>query len=272
MPPAGIESMTHEQYQDLAAVEAVGATTETESRELELHVTTCEACRRVLDDFREAAALQALALEPVEPPAAVRDGVIDGVSPSSALEVPSQPRVIDVRWWAAAAVLFLALWGWRELGIRAIRETVIAQQALVQRLIEENRVLTAHSQKVQEQMEALAAPDTRTFALKGQPMAPAASARVFLQSSSRRALVFFYNMPPNPHDKSYELWIVRGEKAPPRAAGTFNVDSQTHQSSVVIDDLPVGTEMTGFAVTLEPRGGRPVPTNSNYYVAGNAPL
>ncbi len=269
--------MTHEQFEDLAALEAIGALPDEESRELHVHIQGCDSCSQALEEFRAVAAMQGLALEPVTPPREVKDKVLaaaERVDPVVDFTLERElPRQSRQRWATAAALLFaLALWGWRELGMRAAKERIIEEQALTQRLSAENRLLLARNQRMQEQMQALAAPDTRTIALAGQQIAPSASARVFLEPSKRRALIFFHNMPPNPSDKSYELWIIRGDKTPPQAAGTFDVNPQTGQSSMTIHDLPVATEIKGLAVTLEPRGGGAVPTNSRYYVAGSPGL
>ena len=115
----------------------------------------------------------------------------------------------------------------------------------------------------------MASRDTQQIALSGQQVAPAASARVFLEPEKRRAVVFFYNLPANAKDKSYQLWIIAGDK--PRSAGVFDA-GRNGNATISIENLPVSTEIKALAVTLEPRGGVAQPTNTRFYVMGSPAL
>jgi len=171
--------------------------------------------------------------------------------------VAPAPRRGGAWWLATAATLFLALWGWRELGTRA----------QLHRLREENALLTQRGAKLSAEIAALAGAETRTIALAGQEIAPSAHAKVFLEPSRKRALVFFHNLPANPGDKSYQLWIIRADQPRPMSAGVFDVTSGS--ASITIENLPLDTLIKALAVTLEPRGGVEQPTNTRFYVAGN---
>jgi anti-sigma-K factor RskA len=261
--------MTHQETEQLLALDAVDALTSDEAAALALHLAACPDCRQAADGWHESGAMLALALDPVAPPPAVRAAVLRAVAPSAPEEAADdEESFFDRRWWAVAACLFLALWGWREVSVRSIRERVKTEEVVSQHLAEQNRLLEEKNQKMLAQMQALAAPDTRTIALAGQQIAPSASAKVFMEPSKRRAMVFFYNMPANAGDKSYQLWIIRGDQAKPQSAGTFDVHNPEGQSSIVIENLPVATEIKGLAVTLEPKGGVPAPTNTDFFVSG----
>jgi cell division protein FtsB len=180
----------------------------------------------------------------------------------------SRGRFGASRWWlATAATLFFALWGWRELGIRAAREKVASRDAEIRQLTEQNAVLTQRIEKLTAEMTALGSSETRTIALAGQHVAPAASARVFLQQANRRAVVFFQRLPVNPHDKSYQLWIIRADPAKPQSAGVFDV-SPAGAATISVENLPAATEIKALAVTMEPRGGVQQPTNTKFYLMG----
>jgi len=266
--------MTHEEIQDIAALDAIGAATPEDERVFREHARTCEECRRVREEYAEAATLLARGLQPVPPPEDVRERVVHAVDIE---EVEEDDTVIDARgrfsgpaWWlATAAVLFLALWGWRELGVRLQRERMITQEAEIKRLQDENDRISDHYEKLNAEMAALASSDTRTISLAGQQVSPAASARVFLEPGKRRAVVFFYNLPLNKRDRSYQLWIIHGEPAKPVSAGVFDV-SPKGSATVTVENLPVSTEIKALAVTLEPRGGVEQPTNTNFYVMGGS--
>ncbi|HEY8134206.1 MAG TPA: zf-HC2 domain-containing protein, partial [Thermoanaerobaculia bacterium] len=64
--------MTHEEIQQLAALDAIDAATPEEVAELRRHLETCSECRRAANEFDETAALIALSADPVAPPSPVR--------------------------------------------------------------------------------------------------------------------------------------------------------------------------------------------------------
>lgn len=245
--------MTHEESQQLAALAAIGAATPEEAAELRHHLQECAECRGAADELDEAAALLALSVDPVAPSAGVRARVLRKISGED--RIPTIEREIPratTRWWlAAAAVIVLAL-----LGANLLQMT---------RLSDENARLKADRQKLSETIAALSSSGTRTIQLAGQAVAPNASARVFLDPAHRRAFVFFDQLPLNPGDKSYQLWIIRADQVAPQSAGVFNVD-RNGKASLVVENLPVDTLIKAIAVTLEPKGGVPAPTGEKYLI------
>ena len=259
--------MTHEEFESLAALDAIGAATADETSALNAHLAGCADCRRARDEFAEAATLLARNLDPATPPNDMRGRVIDAVSDDATSNVVDLESHRNNPWWLAiAATLFLALWGWREVGIRVAREHVKNQQAEIKGLSEQNSLLQQQKEKLSTEMQALGASGTQTIALTGQTAAPQASARVFLIPEHRRAVVFFSNLPQNPKDKSYQLWIIRSDQPKPQSAGVF--DAQNGSATITIENLPVSTEIKALAVTVEPRGGVAQPTNTDFVVMG----
>src|SRR5207244_9772885 len=63
---AGI-SMTHEEYEAIAALDALGAATPDEALSLAAHADACDDCRRAREQYAEAATLLAQGLDPVSP-------------------------------------------------------------------------------------------------------------------------------------------------------------------------------------------------------------
>jgi len=251
--------MTHDEIDAIAALDALGAATDEEIRALDAHLPGCDACRSARDEYAEAATALAMSLDPVPPPPALRERIVSGAD-----VVHAEQRFRVRPWWlATAATLFLALWGWREVGIRVAHEHFVAQQAEIRGLTEERDRLAAQNEK----LASLAAPETRTLALAGQEMSPAASARVFLDPTRRRAIVFFHGLPSNPNDKSYQLWIIRGDQANPQSAGVFDVVASGN-ATLSVENLPVLTEIKALAVTMERRGGVEQPSEKKFYVMG----
>jgi anti-sigma-K factor RskA len=261
---------SHDQLESIAALEAIGAATAEEGSAFRTHAATCADCRRAREEYEEAASFIARDLDPVAPPRQLRDRIVAAVDEASADDnvVDARERFGISRWWMAAAVLFLALWGWRELSVRVMRERVNTREAEIRRVESENELLASRNEKLAAEMSALASRDTRTIALSGQQVSPSASAKVFLEPQQRRAVVFFYNLPANAADKSYQLWILRGDQPKPQSAGVFDV-TKDGAASISIENLPLATEIKGLAVTLEPKGGVAQPTNTNFFVAGS---
>jgi anti-sigma-K factor RskA len=267
--------LSHEQVESIAALQAIGAATPEEEQSIQEHLATCFDCRKARDEFAEAASLLSLALPPVVPPEETRAAILSSVAaePEAVAELRDrtwrrlQPAGFNPWWLATAATLFLALWGWREFGIRVARERLQSQEAEIRRLSEENARLNQRAKQLSKEVSTLAATETRTIDLAGQPASPAASARAFVQTDEGRAVVFFYDLPANPNDKSYQLWILRGSETQPESAGVFDI-AQSGRASLVVDRITRPEDIKGMAVTLEPRGGVPQPTSNTFYVAG----
>src|SRR5438445_6410027 len=124
---------THEELESIAALDAIGAATADERATLRAHLETCAGCARARDEYAEAATLLARQLDPVAPPAGVRDRIV-GNTTDEVIADEGEDDVVDAsshfNWWlATAATLFLALWGWRELAIRAAKVRIHDQDA-----------------------------------------------------------------------------------------------------------------------------------------------
>jgi RNA polymerase sigma-70 factor (ECF subfamily) len=263
--PAVLPMTSHEQFESLAALDAIGAATEEEQRELQAHLEWCPDCGRARDEYDEAAAVLARNLDPVTPPKEARGAIMNAILEDETVVEEGQR---DTRWWlSVAAILFFALWAWRELGVRATKEHIASRDAEIESLTEKNNMLTQRISKLTSEMAALGGKDTRVITLTGQQVAPQASARVFLEPAKRRAVVFFANLPANAADKSYQLWIIRG--AQPQNAGVFDA-SAAGTATIAVENLPADTEIKAMAVTVEPRGGVQQPTNANYVVMGKS--
>jgi anti-sigma-K factor RskA len=256
----------HEAYDSIAALDAIGAASADEADAFHAHLPSCPDCRRARDEYGEAASLLARDLDPVAPPPELRNRIFAAVENGNVVD--ARDRFNASRWWMAAAVVFLALWGWRELSVRVTREKINSSEAEIRRLAGQNQLLAARNEKLSAEMASLASPGTRTIALTGQQVSPSASAKVFLEPRQRRAVVFFYNLPANAADKSYQLWILRADQPKPQSAGVFDVTT-SGAASISIENLPLATEIKGLAVTLEQKGGVAEPTNTNFFVAGS---
>jgi anti-sigma-K factor RskA len=78
--------------------------------------------------------------------------------------------------------------------------------------------------------------------------------------SSKRALLYAFNMPPLPAGKTYQLWAVLDK---PISAGTFGTDTG-HKGRLLTPRMPELSRIKKFAVSVEPEGGQPQPTGQIY--------
>jgi hypothetical protein len=260
----------HEELIDMIPAAAAGALTSEETRMLDEHLAGCESCRREHAAHLEAAALAALAVDPVTPPADVRRRVmaeIDGTRSATPV-AEFRPRRTPA-WWLAAAGLILAAgigaWAWTETrqkqqNIEALRRQLLASQR-------ESAEAAQREAELARKLEVLTSGETASIRMAGQEVAPEASASVFMNREKRSALVFFNHLPPTAPDKSYQLWVIRGDMPEPQSAGTFEVGADG-KATLGVANLPVNTEIKAFALTLEPRGGGKAPTGPKFLIGG----
>lgn len=267
--------MSHQEFEELASLDALGVIAPEDLSRLRAHLDTCVECSQAHREFLQAASLLATTLDPVTPPPEAREEILSLIRNSERVieKEPSGKRLLFRRpaqnpWLAAtAAVFFLALWGWSELRLRALKEDIDEINAGRLHAVEESRRLERTNKTLIDEVATLTSSATRTIVLSGQQASPSATARVFLDEEKRRAFVFFHDLPASGNDKSYQLWILRADKPEPQSVSVFDVDEKG-TASIVLENLPTATEIKGLAVTLEPRGGAPAPTGQKYLAGG----
>jgi anti-sigma-K factor RskA len=248
--------MTHEPFDTLAAVHAVGALDGEDLVRFEAHLREgCATCEAALREANEALAELHRQATPVIPPAHVRDALMRRVQSSS------RPR--PWRWipWAvgvaAAAVLAAAFTGGMVAARYQARMGALARDmAQAREQLRREQALLREEVKIARSIaDLLRDPATRVVALNGLADAPNANGRVVWHEKAGGRL-YVAGLPPAPAGKTYELWTIAGPA--PRPAGTFDVDAAGRGSLTVapVTDGPVKV----FAVTLEPAGGTPAPT------------
>ena len=241
--------MSHEPFETLAAIYAVGALDGDELTQFEAHLPTCPACEAAVRDAEETLARAVLTAPPQAPPAAAREALVRRVGERR--DVRSRTWL---RWAAAtlvaagAAAVFAGTWVAvryeARLGQMA-REMAAAKEALREELSLDRRAV-----------ELLRDPTTRVVDLRGRDGAAAASGRMIWNAAGGGHLLAT-GLPPAPPGKTYALWaIARGT---PRPVGLFAVDANGRGGHRVAADT-ARDAVQGFVVTLEPEGGAPAPT------------
>jgi hypothetical protein len=167
---------------------------------------------------------------------------------------------------AAGAVLVLGAVALRE-GRRASRGAgEIAALArtnaeLLARLDDQGRALAGLRASVAAQAEilrVLGAPRTVSAALAATKGVGAGGGRVLVDPAAGEAAVVFSGLAAPGAGKVYQLWAIRGKRAP-EPAGLFPVGPEAPVGARVVQ-LERAREITAFAISIEPAGGSTAPT------------
>jgi anti-sigma-K factor RskA len=264
----------HDELRSQIGAFVLGALAPAEQAEVRAHLAVCDECAAEVRALQPAVDAIAWSVEPVDPPAAVRQGILASiatpavVTPAATRSKVTAPRSL-APWLAAAASLALAvalgayasqLRGRVQTLEQELREAILQVQA-GERLTAQARLVATDAQR---QLSVLAAPDVAQVALKGQAVAPQASARA-LWSRSRGLLLSASNLPALPPGRTYQLWVISGKNPPISDGWTFKADASGSATTMFATPatLPAPTAM---AVTIEPDGGTTSPTLPLYLV------
>jgi len=242
--------MNRETLEERAALLALGLLDEEEARSLIEAARRDEELRQVLSQFLSDATVLGLSAPEVEPPASLRQRVLDQAAslpqrPAESLEEggptaeppaeerPSRRRLIQFLPWALAACLAL------------VCVTLLQRNRA---LSEANSELIAQSQLAELQVASLrSALDNR----------PEAWGVAIWDERAQRGKFVATNLPPTEPSKQYQLWVVDPRYENPVDGGVFSVSEEGEIEYTFAPDRPV-EEVAAFAVSLERRGGVPV--------------
>jgi len=147
-------------------------------------------------------------------------------------------------WLPAAAILFAALWGWRELAIRAAKETIASRDAEIRRLAVDITRLADQVARLNFEMTVLAMPGTKAFIVASPGNG---SARVFVNRQGQ-GLAIIDNLPENAAEKSYELSVARSDQPKPQSVTIFDMPV-AGAKTIQLEHLPALSVIKNFSVT-----------------------
>jgi hypothetical protein len=206
-------------------------------------------------------------------------------SPDRAMaDAPARPRLnlagLSNAWRAAIAAGAILLLGGGGLIYRlqrqvneasarvtaAERQAESASQMASQRIAEtqqdaDRKLAAARETAQQAQIVSgvLASPDLVRINLAGAAAAPRAFAQV-LWSRSRGLVFSASRLPPLAQGTAYQLWLMMADG--PINAGTFTVDAEGRGTLATEKPPNVPRPVISAVVTIEPAGGRSMPTGS----------
>jgi len=144
--------------------------------------------------------------------------------------IPFSPPRSWIPWAIAASfAVFAGVLMFQNLGLRT-RATAVAEEATWSRV--------------------------QLSVLQPTPEAPGATARIAWNPIAEQGRLWTSNLPQFPADKSYQLWVFKSGNPQPISAGIF--DPGLSNEIPFRSTQPKGSP-TKFAVTIEQRGGVPIP-------------
>lgn len=230
---------------DLAAAYALGALGPEEQREFEALLSSSPEARHEVGEYREIAALLALAAPSAAPRADLRARVLGGLQPRrgrGALPSPGARQPRPMLLWGALAASLLAVVG---LGanLLSLRGRVTALET----------ELTASERSLNSILE----PGVRLYQLTASGD-PDPGIQLFWDQQRNLAIVHGFRLKPVPTGRAYQLWFIKDGKPVPSI--TFKPESTGH---VRIERIPVPSDgsLSAAAVTVEPESGSLQPTS-----------
>ena len=236
-------------------------------KQFEAHLETgCEQCKRELSELYEATALLPLLLKQEAPPSGLRQRLLSRLS-SKRSEPPRGAKPTPQRGTAEAPVTKAPAHSWYlyasvvmgALIIMSLLFFLSDQLRTTGELQKKLADLQAQAQQKQDILGILQTQKVEMLQLVGVEAGSGAFGRIFWEPENRHAVIQAVNLPAQPADKQYELWLMKDKKY--LRGGEFNVTKEKSNVFAVMT-LPVGEkqEIEGFAVTLEPRGGSTQPS------------
>lgn len=184
---------------------------------------------------------------------------------------PNEEKVyVSSAWrWIAAAV-FVALLGSLYMNYiysgqindyKGRYEALLSSQ---NSLASESNLYRTRLEQMEASMNIVKSPSMKAVKMPGTKPFPSALATVYWNQQSKEVFVMVNNLPEPAADKQYQLWaIVDGKPVDMGVFETGNKNELLHKMKSIDN-----AEM--FAITLEKKGGSPVPTLDQMYVAGKA--
>ena len=269
--------MTCEEFQQQVGALALGALEADEAAAVAAHLRVPgehRGCSEALARARETVAALADTHRCEQPAAAVWDRIEKELGPAEAVAGrPIRRRREAFAWAMAAAAALAAVWlGLRFQGERAARRSdsasaassleaaLSASQGADAARVACLKDLAALQSDAQLQKDALALledPSTRVVHFASQA-GDGYRASALWSASTGRALVLSSGLVRKP-GSDLELWIIRGDGAP-QPAGFLRAHPDGTALGEISRALLADGAPDAFAVSIEPEGGRPTPT------------
>ncbi len=247
-----MSSAEHESVRDLAAAYALGALSPEETREFEAYLASSPEAQREVAEYRDVAALLALAGPEAAPSEALRERVLGGVSRQKTRSIPR--RTNRIVWGALAASL---------VGVVGLGSALMSTRAQLAQLQGEMSIASIQldsAQKLianrQATLDWIFEPNVELFQLTASGD-PNPNIQLFWDKTRKSAILHASDLHQIDPGKTYQLWFIKDGTPVPSV--TFKPEPTGH-AKVEPLGVPSYGDISAAAVTIEPEGGSKQPT------------
>lgn len=245
--------MTHDQLRELVPIYALDALSGDEELEVRAHLQSCPDCQQRLETYQEAAGTLALSAEPVAPPAALRQRVLEQVAKSPRPGLQPEGAGVEAGKGARTGPLRRRRIWWRDSAAVLAAAVIVVLAALSVSL--GLQLHTAKQQVADEHqfIAALGTPVVTTVSLVAVGSDQKAAGQLYVAASGNSAGLVVTGL-PDPGSSVYQLWLIVNNVPSPVVA--FRPDSSGDALVSVTTNL---SQMQSMAITLEKRAGNKTP-------------
>lgn len=239
--------------QDLAAAYALGVLAPEEARRFEAFLPGSPEAQDEVAEYRDVAALLALAGPEVAPSPDLRERVLSRLRAPSGRPAAA-PRRPSAPWGALAAGLVAVVGlGFGYVQLREVRDLRGELGRATQRLAETSERLTAR----EATLNAIYQPGVQMFQLAASGD-PDPGIQLFWDRERHRAMVHGFKLEPVPEGRAYQLWFIKDGAPVPSVTFKPEPDGQVSVEQIPV---PADGEVSAAAVTVEPESGSTQPTS-----------
>lgn len=237
----------HDEIQEMLPAYALGALEGDDAARTEAHLTTCDTCPSVLEQYRSVAVALAASPPSARPPRDLKARTMQRVLAAEKPRTPARAAARTIlpksrSWFVPALVGAALVFALAALGMDVWQNLELGRQIQSQR----------------DMMTVLAYEQGTAQVVRGTSQAPDSVGRLYLDTDSTVAALVTVNMPPLPGNRVYQVWLTSadGHKA---SGGVFQIDAEGNGLLLVRAPQRLNNYVQ-VGVTAEPAGGSSAPT------------
>ena len=247
-----MSSREHESVRDLAAAYALGALSPEESREFEAYLASSPEAQHEVAEYRDVAALLALAGPEAAPSEGLRERVLGSISTQKTKSIPR--RTNPIVWGALAASLVGVV------GLGSALMSTRRQLAELRGRLDVASVRLDSAQNIiavrESTINRIFEPGVELYQLTASGD-PDPHIQLFWDRIRNRAVVHASGLRQLDPGKAYQLWFIKDGKPVPSV--TFKPEPTGHARIEPVQ-VPAEGDLSAAAVTIEPEAGSQQPT------------
>jgi anti-sigma-K factor RskA len=272
-------SSNNEHFEELCAAYVLNALDNEEQQEFEGLLEEADQDElEIFHGFRSTATQLSFTVEREEPPASIREQIIERVMADAAKTESATPitstKEEEENGFSRAAMAIAASFALLLITLALVFYAFNLNSELGNKddlINQKDAQITELQNEVQQKEELLSILEARSVDLvmmAGLEVNPNGYGKVIWDSEKQQALLQVSNLPSVPTGKEYQFWLIKNNK--PVSAGLFAVNDPARDSFFKIEKMVDANKQNAnaFAITLEPEGGSQQPTG-DMYMLGN---